>query len=752
MMQTIPEYFVPDGETCYIPEPSDPSSRLSADIEAAESRIFETDDAFWKEASEARISPERYDDIDVSEMIRGGELRPTMPPSTQQPVPRDLRFDIPVLVSDDFDANAQPSNGVLAPEDLAKAKVLVESSDTPSSSDGAGGQLVNFFRERATAVMRSAEQEKLQPLDATARVPVPVMDFSIPIPQWEESLWDAKSMFRWIQENLAADWQGHKWTYNRAAEQRMVWAPLADMKTKKLVAEDIEVNPDLLASFLTESQEDEVLNSADYVYKQPGLAIFHIGDDDDEDGYLVPLDSPTRSQENISRMGVCGGVSAPFSAENCDKPPDPALGITPRVPPPAELAALLSGRRRLIEESIQRTQSTGKRVRGLEEPPGISATDIIDPALIPSTNVLRGFMNEYTDFVPLVDNFVEMNFPKKPKLTHNSFFSPASTESCAKADDPATRLMPPPPKRTPALAPEITAPDIPPRIIISSGTSNLLINHLTTLLPGIELIPRDYTKHRHAQYDSFPGLLRNPSQTEEEADITISPATGVLLTTMVRLRQKPLPGGQTNPPPPAAAAAATITSFCRVTASVAARYERLVVLVSEGNKHSESASPLSQSDARALAEFQGFAAGLGEGVRVVYVGGGVETLARWVAALVCEHAAEAAAVRHLLLEVETFWEVFLWRAGMNVFAAQVVLGLLKVPEGSAAISPGGQMYGLPLFVMMPRERRVAFFEEVLGGRKILDRVSETLDEPWGVPAIGDDGLSHQRLELGFDGF
>ncbi|GAB1319563.1 WW domain-containing protein [Madurella fahalii] len=730
MMQTHSEYFVPDGETCDVPEPSDLSSRLSADIEAAETKILEADHAFWADALEHSVSPERYDHIDIPEMIRTGELRPIMPPSTQQMISRDMRLDVPLLTCDDGDGNARMQTTVIAPGYLENAKALVVSSDTPPSSDGPGGQLANFFQESAAAVMRCAEQEKLQPLDAIARVPVPVMDFSVSRPQWEDRVLDVRTMFHWIRENTAVDWKGPRWMYSRAAEQRMVWAPLAHMKVKRLVSERIEIDSSIVSRFLMESQESKAPTSADYVYKNPGVAVFRTADDDDdEDDYLTPLGSLQLEQKG-PQPDIWGNAPISPLAESTVLLPNPSLTTTSKMPAPADLATLLSGRRRLIEETIQKKQSIGKRNRELEEPTPISATDIIDPAVIPSTNVLRGFMNEYTDFAPLVDNFVEMNFPKKPKLTHSSFFSPPITTPSFKPNDPtaaaaaaaAANLMPPPPKPIPTLAPAITPPNIPPRVIISSDASKPLTNHLKTLLPGLDLIPRNYTRHR----PPAPVLGLRPPNTDD-ADITISPATGILTTTMVKLRQKPLPGDQAAP------ATATTTSFCRIAANVAARYERLVVLVSEGNKHSESASPLSQSDARALAEFQGFAAGLREEVRVVYVGGGVETLAKWVAATICGHAGEAVAVRHLLLEVETSWEVFLWRAGMNVFAAQVVLGMLKVPEGMSAIAGGGQLYGLPLFVMMSRERRLALFEEALGGRKVLERVSEALDEPWVGP-------------------
>jgi hypothetical protein len=744
LKETLPEYFVPDEEACNIPDPSDGSSRLSEDIHNADRRILEADDIFWAQALERNASPERYEDIDVPEIIRNGEFQPRHLASTPQPVSRDLKLDVPLITCEDTDNSAEKPTWVLAPEELAKAKLLVASSDAPSSSDG-GGQLVSFFREKAITVMRSVEQEKLQPLDATARVPVPIMDFSLPRLEWEECLSDAKAMFLWIWGNTAVDWQGPKWTHNRAAEQRMVWVPLAHMKEKKLVSESIEVDQGVMDSFSTVCRDCDVLTSADYVYKPPGLAVLRAADDeDDEDDYIAPLESfeqPTCSSQHASmQRSIPAHSVAGIDASGNDK----SLISAKIVSPPASLATLLSGKKRLIEETLQKRHSPGRQNREFDIPHGMTAIDIIDEALIPSTNVLRGFVSEYTDFAPLVDNFVEMNFAKKPKLTHSSFFEQSSKATSAaaktesKANDEAAKLMPPPPKPIPALAPDFKPPNPPPRIVVSSDTSKLITNQLEKLLPGIELISRDYDRRRPPGWS--PGI--GPPYMDE-ADVVVSPATGILLTTMVRLRQKPLPG-QTAPE--------TATNLRQVAQNVATRYERLVVLVSEGNKHSETASPVSQSDAQALAEFQGFAAGLGVAeMQAVYVGGGVETLAKWLAAIVCTYSWEAGELGHLLLEVETYWEVFLWRAGMNVFAAQIVLGMLKVPDGRKAIGDGeggGQVSGLPLFVMMSRERRAALFEEVLQGGSVLSRVSEVLDQAWSQKTI-DAQYLHLGVDSGF---
>ncbi|AEO66379.1 uncharacterized protein THITE_2077924 [Thermothielavioides terrestris NRRL 8126] len=731
-------FFVPEDTSCELPEPSDPSSRLSDDIEAAESHIFESDLQFWEDAAEEDGSPERYDDIDVPDMIRAGEFRPPVQTSSPQPVPRDLRVDVPLLPCNDNSDNTLARTRILAPEDLAEAKELVASSDTLSGSDGPTGQLVTFFLEKATSVMRRAEQEKLQSLDATSRVPVPVLDFSVPAPEWDQRLWEPRAMFRWIQRDIDVDWKGPKWPHNRVAEQRMVWAPLAHMKEKTLVSERIAVDDETLRVFLQRSRDEEVLTSSDYVYKHPGLAILRMEDDEEEeDDDLAPLNLSTHTPTDVAQPNSLGRTPSLTEPDLALQGSSPVIATPPTQLLP-DLPSLLSGRKTLIDKALETRWPSRKRERGTASTPEVSATEIIDSALIPSTNVLRGFMSEYTDFAPLVDNFVEMNFPKKQKLTHSPFFGRAGTTpaTAQQRADEAAKLMPPPPKPIPALAPDVIPPRIPPRIVVFSTVSKPLTQALEKLLPDLELIPRAHDRHRPPGWR--PGM-RSPNL--DEADIVVSPATGILLTTMVQLRQRPVPGCQPGniAAAPTTTPMTTMSSFCQVVANVSARHERLVVLVSEGNKHSETASPLSQSDARALAEFQGFAAGLRTAdVQVVYVAGGVETLAKWVAATICRHAGEAEAVRDLLLPVETLWEVFLRRAGMDVFAAQVVLGRLKMPEDRPAVGGGdGQVFGLPLFVMMSKERRIELFEGVFGGRRMLERVSEVIDEPWGQWAVDE---------------
>ncbi|KAH6634851.1 hypothetical protein B0J18DRAFT_442507 [Chaetomium sp. MPI-SDFR-AT-0129] len=709
----LPSPFTPDLEVCQVPELSDSESRLSEDIKKAEAKIFESELEFWEGVIATDTTPAGDDDIDISTIIKWGDFNAPTSPTSPTPVSEDLKVDVPLLPRSDNN-DGLPRSGAFVSNELAAAKELVVSSDTMSGSDGPTGQLVTLFQEGATKVMRSAEQEKLQPLYAKARVSVPVLDFSVPIPEWEQGIWETAEMFRYIQNNTDVDWRGPKWPHNRNVEQRMIWTPVAHMKDKTLTAEKIEVHADDLELFLERDRDDEVLTSVDYIHKESGLADFRIlnAEQDDDDSLEVP-------QDRSKKEGV---------------PLGPSTVTRTTIREPEDLTSLVSKRKRLIDEAADRQLSNNEWECRLSTSLNISAADVVDTALVPSTNVLRGFMNEYTDFGPLVDNFCDMNFPKKPKLTHSPFFGPppiAPASSKAKEEE-AARLMPPPPKPVPALAPPINPPQSVHRAIVSSTVSQPLIQHVKALLPAVELIPRIYEKHRPPGWT--PGI---PSPNLDEADFVVTPSTGILLTTMVQLRQKAPPSAgvystATSTNAAMAAKPHNLASFYRIIENVAARHERLVVLVSESNKHSETASPLSQSDARSLTEFQGLVAGIPGIVQLVYVGGGVETLAKWVAAAVCEyHASEgeevARKVSELLLPVETTWEVFLRRAGMNACAAQVVLGTLKVPAGIPAVGCGdGGVFGLPRFVMMSREERVDLFAQI-----------DVLDGPWGELGYGN---------------
>ncbi|KAK3389329.1 hypothetical protein B0H63DRAFT_427735 [Podospora didyma] len=717
-----PEYFVPDQEACELPEPSDPDSRLDAETEAAEKVLLEGDNTFWKLVGSQEISsPDRYEDIDVSGMIKAGELSSSSTlTSPQSLVPREEKPDLPILPDDIDDDMPLALIRVVSPEDLAGVRALVSDSDTRSGgADAADGLFKEFPHEKGALIMMSAEQEKLQPLDAILRVPVPVMDFSLPIAEWEgEYPLTAGAIFGWIQNSHSnVDWKGSKWPANRTMEQRMVWAPIAHMNEKSLVSEEIEADPSVLEHLLARVQSHEVKTSAECINKRPGLAILRVEDDDDEgdddlaeNSMMLPW---ITNKKNLSAKRLKSAHQRPSAARQAKPAYDPLMTVPGGIRAASGGTERKSGTKRPAGSLTEERSGAGKRSRNQKTaPPEVLEPYPFDvPASAENSKVLKSVVSDYTDFKLLMDNFINVTFSKKAKIAHSPHFPPPQ-EGIGQWGTP-TSLLPPAPKPVPALAPEFTPPNILLKVIVSLSVSKMITIQIDKLLPGIQWIERNYDNGPHR--GRFPGLQ---SPSDDDADIIISPATGLLMTTMIRLRQKAVPGKTGQP------------MFRHFVQNVAWRYERLIILVSEGNKYNETMSPLSSSDAMALADLQGFAAGLETDVQVLYVGGSTETLAKWVASVICKHAPESPSVNGLLVSAETCWEVFLRRAGMNAYAAQVTLGIFKVPDGEKAIG-GSRLYGLPLLVTMVREKRIATFERLFGGRKMLDRVSKVLDEQWG---------------------
>lgn len=91
--------------------------------------------------------------------------------------------------------------------------------------------------------------------------------------------------------------------------------------------------------------------------------------------------------------------------------------------------------------------------------------------------------------------------------------------------------------------------------------------------------------------------------------------------------------------------------------------------------------------------------------------------------------------------------MFLRRAGLNPFAAQVVVASLKdpydVPLPMWAGSPTSSdrpasvsVFGLQAFLTMGEEQRVKEFQALMGGSRILRKASKVLDQEWPSAAHG----------------
>ncbi|KAK8042486.1 hypothetical protein PG994_012969 [Apiospora phragmitis] len=232
-----------------------------------------------------------------------------------------------------------------------------------------------------------------------------------------------------------------------------------------------------------------------------------------------------------------------------------------------------------------------------------------------------------------------------------------------------------------------------------------------------QLVERDFDRWDTVAWNRNM-VSRSPigSPLAAEADVVVSPATGIILTTLIKVIQKPLPGQKSK------------TTIKERVEKVSARYERLIVLVSQSSRVDESTRDLSASECASFAEFSGLVVGLNPNSQVYFIGGGEETLAKWLVASIQRYSVEAAGLQTLLIDDETTWELILRRAGMNAYAAQIILAELK---GINNLDSQGQAVGeLQRFILMAPQERVAQFSQMMGGTNVLRRVGAVLDNPW----------------------
>ncbi|KAH8678652.1 hypothetical protein BGZ60DRAFT_525397 [Tricladium varicosporioides] len=577
----------------------------------------------------------------------------------------------------------------------------------PPNSDEVDTFFRDAFGEAAERATMQIEHESLIAADTTGRVEVRVLPDYKPEPPWK-LLRDANCLIKLegLQKEMmnkfispsVSPWPGAF----RNKEYR--WHPfphnIAKAAVEQLEQEDSGLDHESWKAFVYPEGMDEMIDNSRLCWS-PGLKFFHI--DKDEDEVVEPAEWHKGEPQNLSY--------------------------------------LVKKRKMELEEEREEEQVVQKQARVAQ--PARHITSLVKVNTPKQTNFISGIKTTQPDFSRqpdsllggafsagnLLGNYMELH-GKKPKVVDSGQFpakSPLeklqalpqqiySTTIADRAQLPIRNSPTPKPPKLPT--PKISDPQASSTIIISSPLlkQRALIRHLENLLLNLTLVERDFNAHNVTTW--LPGsVTRSPitSSLDSEADFIISPSTGVILTTLQKMKQKPLPGQKTK------------VAIRDRLEKVSLRYDKLIVLITEGRKD-ESADGLAESDCLALAEFFGFVAGLPATVIVHFVAGGEETLAKWLASIVMQYRP----VKEIkLLSEETYWELFLRRAGMNTFAAQAVIAELRAPRGVDRLgATKTETFGLSTFVEMAAEQRSVQFGDLVG-RRIVERVSVAIDGRWG---------------------
>ncbi|OJJ44959.1 hypothetical protein ASPZODRAFT_134379 [Penicilliopsis zonata CBS 506.65] len=302
-------------------------------------------------------------------------------------------------------------------------------------------------------------------------------------------------------------------------------------------------------------------------------------------------------------------------------------------------------------------------------------------------------------------------------------------------------------------------------------STTLLKSHrsLVQFLEGMEntptLVYRDYNYPKSSkQVKSIQTQQNFVSDTLAcEADIIVSPTTGVILTASQAINQLYLPGHKPNDP--------EIKTIQEINSPLrerifrlAHRYERLYIFISHSPVENRDRTVLAadKGTLASVASLTAFCTSLSSLAIVIplMISSLPYSHAEWILALAHKHATALPNTERDILPSgftainvpvtttdrkktnlhltfspeETPWEIFLRRAGLNPFAAQMVLADLGHHNGHGPRykSDGSHMHFckedsvLSRFIELDSEARARLFSEVVG-MNTIKRIGDVID-------------------------
>ncbi|KAG5968075.1 hypothetical protein E4U57_007615 [Claviceps arundinis] len=294
----------------------------------------------------------------------------------------------------------------------------------------------------------------------------------------------------------------------------------------------------------------------------------------------------------------------------------------------------------------------------------------------------------------LLSQFMAMT-GAKPRATHSSSRSPkSSTTSLSRAKTEKVKGVLVSnteevcsQKSVPAMTPQISSLSETGRCLISVQLGPSVIRHLEEFWPVDCLIDRDFCSHMYIgnkRLDNGSVVMQSTTFRVSEVDIPLTVEDGIIVTTLLQIRQKPLPGSTVQ------------TAIRQRVSNLSRKYRKLTILVFESSQPKDVMSDLSPKDIEIYREFVCFASSMEASVTVHLVSGGDKTLGRWILSLMIPLASRLKELDKMTAIGNTTWELFFRQTGMNVRAAQVLSQSLFEEFGTSGITA--------FLTMIPPER------------------------------------------------
>ncbi|KAI6884462.1 hypothetical protein KC360_g4228 [Hortaea werneckii] len=688
---------------------SEPEDLLALEAAEAEQRLVAADELLSQNrgTNVSAVDSSRSTNVDIASLYSGLETPVISSSSPERKTrPQRLKAEVPLLPTDALEPPSKKARTTTIPEEAHSLMPGPESDSLTVNAEATCQSSQTFLSSvampAAERAIRAVENEELEELDTVVRVDIPHVEVERPIPPWD--IYSASGAPRPLDEQLALmaliknehlKHENH-WSGVSKLERTVKW----DVFPSRLgrVSLDEQFDDDESAErYMADLKYDDEIDIQGFVTKLHGPRLLDPRDDDEDE--LVPLKSDEEEGVDLqdTQEDPSGDQEEPEKGVKLD--------IARHAPTTATSAKTVQSGRDDLSSLLQRRKLEFEEVpnqptREKEEPePALSTTRMKVPHKAMKGGVLAT-LSRPSEL--LKEGGLEGFLRHQGSLSNTAQYSKVAEHPVIQHAVPEAVMVPPLHNARP---PDDKFVQIPNPMIVDGAksmqvivTAQLLANRslvrtVNNMLPSLEMVER----------------CQLQQADDSDADISISPKSGLLITTLQKLKQRPLPGQKDF-----------FSIHDRITA-VSRRYEKLFVLISEGRP----AETLDERDAEAIAGLLSFvAAQVGTEVEVKYVPGEMTNTCEWIAAII---SAGNDAKDIKLLAEETTWERFLRVAGLNAFAAQTISAKLQTLgiEGQRDNS-----FGLAAFVSMSVEERVQIFGPVLGGDSVLRRASGIVDGMW----------------------
>nr|OQO27551.1 hypothetical protein B0A51_06303 [Rachicladosporium sp. CCFEE 5018] len=689
---------IPEGEAMQIGFTSTPEDLIAQDAVAAAEAVLAEDAEFVNtiEKFGTRDGASEISDYSLPKSIDAA-------PSSSSPLGkkrlRNLKLDSPLLPIASGESPAKKAKKVSFPAELAF--LIPDPAPDSSAQDPEHVQadiddfVQSVIRPLADSVTQGIDSEKLSEVDTTMRVRVPEIEAVQSRAPWQEYASVSESvaplqaqqvLLQYTKRELLKDEQ--KWSGVSKLERVLPWKPFPPHLGK--INADEKFDDGSLDRYMSELNLEAGVDPLHFV-AQPGILQI-LQDREDDDDELEPF---VTSVESNAASGTAT---------------------------------------RLVNDGPTWTPIVPGQMPGTLGQPSVHAINGQNPR---DTESIRLINNCYNQMVPVPNTMVPLSNTAETSgsattstniLREDGLFSfmrlqgkpsgnvkPTAVKTAiAKASAPPVAVMLLPAPLTQSVRPAVPAKPSPQynrsmAIVVSPSlmANRSQVRALQAALPKLELIERA----------SLGGAMeKGKTISAEEGDMILSPSTGLLFTTLQKLKQRPLPG-QTD-----------FRGVRERIAAVAAQFERLLVFVSEANNSETGPGDLDDRDAEALSDLITFTSSIDCEVQITYIPGGDSDLTAWTAAAITSYGVVDGSIT--LLQDETLWERFLRRVGLNAFAAQAILGQLERTNSTSSEATVEERSGLATFVCMTVDERVKRFGALMGGDRLLRRVSQVIDAKW----------------------